>query len=79
MHTHPENKLYTMPNASQKMLIKVTVFTGLDIKKTKTIFLFLNQNRCCGYSKDPSFEHPKHVKKCLKLLCPSQFRFQLTS
>ena len=31
------------------------------------IFLFLNQNICCGYSKEPSqwdgsFEYPKHVK-----------------
>ena len=29
-------------------------------------FLFLNQNICCGYSKEPSqrdgsFEHPKHM------------------
>ena len=32
----------------------------------KIIFLFLNQNICCGYSKEPSqrdvfFEHPKHM------------------
>ena len=32
----------------------------------KFIFLFLNQNICCGYSKEPSqgdasFEHPKHM------------------
>ena len=32
----------------------------------KLIFLFLNQNICCGYSKEPShrggsFEHPKHM------------------
>ena len=38
---------------------------------TKSIFLFLNQNICCGYSKEPfrwdgSFEHPKRM---LKLLC----------
>ena len=31
-------------------------------------FLFLNQNICCGYSKEPShwdgsFEHPKHMLK----------------
>ena len=36
--------------------------------KENLIFLFLNQNICCGYSKEPSqcdgssFEHPKHVK-----------------
>ena len=34
----------------------------------KIIFLFLNQNICCGYSKesshwDGSFEHPKHMFK----------------
>ena len=44
----------------------------------KNYFLFLNQNICCGYSKEPSqwdgsFEHPKHMlqltgKKILKIL-----------
>ena len=33
-------------------------------------FLFLNQNICCGYSKEPSqwdgsFEHPKHMLKLM--------------
>ena len=36
----------------------------------KIIFLFLNQNICCGYSKEPSrwdgsFEHPKHMIKLM--------------
>ena len=36
----------------------------------KIIFLFLNQNICCGYSKelsrwDSSFEHPKHMFKLM--------------
>ena len=37
----------------------------------KTILLFLNQNICCGYSKeepsqwDGSFEHPKHLLKLM--------------
>ena len=36
----------------------------------KIIFLFLNQNICCGYSKeqsqwDGSFEHPKHMFKLM--------------
>ena len=36
----------------------------------KLFFLFLNQNICCGYSKEPcqwdnSFEHPKHVLKLM--------------
>ena len=36
----------------------------------KIIFLFLNQNICCGYSKEPSqwdgsFEHPKHMLKIM--------------
>ena len=36
----------------------------------KIIFLFLNQNICCGYSKEPSqgdgsFEHPKHMLKLM--------------
>ena len=37
------------------------------------IFLFLNQNICCGYSKEPSqregsFEHPKHMLNILDKL-----------
>ena len=36
----------------------------------KIIFLFLNQNICCGYSKEPShwdgsYEHPKHMFKMM--------------
>ena len=44
----------------------------------KIISLFLIQNICCGYSKEPSqrdgsFEHPKHMfkimgKKIIKIL-----------
>ena len=46
----------------------------------KIAFLFLNQNICCGYSKEPSqldcyFEHPKHMfylidKKIIAVLRP---------
>ena len=58
-----------------KVLIK-----GLQIRvcNGKLFFLFLNQNICCGYSKEPShrdgsFEHPKHMfklmgKKIIKIL-----------
>ena len=32
----------------------------------KYFFLFLNQNICCGYSKEPFFfEHPKHMLKLM--------------
>ena len=51
------------------------------------IFLFLNQNICCGYSKEPyqldgSYEHPKHMlklmdKKIFKLICLSKPMFTL--
>ena len=38
----------------------------------KFIFLFLNQNICCRYSKEPSqcndsFEHPKQMLKLMNL------------
>ena len=38
----------------------------LRVCNENLIFLFLNQNICCGYSKEPSqwdgsFEHPKHM------------------
>ena len=46
--------------------------SGLQFKmhNRKIIFLFLNQNICCGYSKEPSqwdgyFEHPKHMFKLM--------------
>ena len=45
---------------------------GLKIRvcTKKLIFLFLIQNICCGYSKEPSqwdgsFEHPKHMIKLM--------------
>ena len=42
----------------------------LIVWNRKIVFLFLNQNICCGYSKEPSqwdgsFEHPKHVFKLM--------------
>ena len=58
---------YHMPN-----LWDVTWYTGSQIKvrNWKLFFLFLNQNICCGYSKEPSrwdgsFEHPKHMFKLM--------------
>ena len=42
----------------------------LRVHNENLIFLFLNQNICCGYSKEPSqcdgsFEHPKHMLKLM--------------
>ena len=42
----------------------------LRLRTQKLIFLFLNQNICCGYSKEPSqwdgfFKHPKHRFKLM--------------
>ena len=52
---------------------------GLRVSNRKMIFLFLNQNICCGYSKESSqsggsFKHPKHIlkvmgKKIFTILC----------
>ena len=46
--------------------------TGLKLRvcNRKIFFLFLNQNICCGYSKEPSqwdgsFEHSKHMLKIM--------------
>ena len=59
---------------------RYTSYTGPQIRvcNRKLFFLFLNQNICCGYSKEPShrdgsFEHPKHklklmVKKIIAIL-----------
>ena len=57
------------------------VESGLQIRvcNLKLFFLFLNQNTCCGYSKEPSrldgsSELPKHMfklmdKKMITILC----------
>ena len=42
----------------------------LRVRNKDLIFLFLNQNIYCGYSKelsqcDSSFEHPKHMLKLM--------------
>ena len=42
----------------------------IRVSNWKLLFLFLNQNICCGYSKEPSqwdgsFEHPKHTFKLM--------------
>ena len=54
---------------SDMTLIQKLPLTGLysRVRTKNIIFLFLNQNMCYGYSKEPSqwdgsFEHAKHVK-----------------
>ena len=50
---------------------KNNVFAGLKLRvRINFFFLFLYQNICCGYSKEPSqcdgsFEHPKHMLKLM--------------
>ena len=48
------------------------ILSGLliSLHTGKLFFLFLNQNICCGCSKEPSqqdgsFEHPKHMFKLI--------------
>ena len=48
----------------------VAEYAALRVCSENLIFLFLNQNICCGYSKEPSqrdssFEHPKHMYKLM--------------
>ena len=51
--------------------IQIFGITGLQIRVHNIFFfLFLNQNICCGYSKEPShwdgsIEHPKHMFKLM--------------
>ena len=62
--------VYTCQNAT---LLEITCHgSGLQIRvrTRKLFFLILNQNICCGYSKEPShwdgsFEHPKHMFKLM--------------
>ena len=60
--------------------------TGLQIKvcNETLFFLFLNQNICCGYSKEPSnwdgsLKHPKHMFKLRdkKIIAISRWKFWL--
>ena len=58
-------------NKSWQTLLCIT-WSGLQIRVNnwKLIFLFINQNICCGYLKEPSrwdgyFEHPKHMFKLM--------------
>ena len=49
----------------------------IRVRNEKFLFLFLNQNICWGYSKEPShwdgsFEHPKHM---FKLMDKKKFQF----
>ena len=43
------------------------MYTGLKLRlrNRKIIFLFLSQNRCCGYSKELFFGHPKHLLRIM--------------
>ena len=57
---------------TQLWIIQIVTFSGLYIRvhNYKLIFLFFNQNICCGYSKEPSqrdgsFVHPKHMLKLI--------------
>ena len=56
------NKLIAKPERSPGLQIRVRI--------VKIFSLFLNQNICCGYSKELSqrdgpFEHPKHMLKLM--------------
>ena len=54
------------------------------MRNENLIFLFLNQNICCGYSKEPScgdgsFEHPKQMFKLKgkKIIIILRYKFLL--
>ena len=61
-----------MVNYCIKFTLILPVFSGLQIRvrNQKLFFLFLNQNICCGCSKEPShwdgsFEQPKQMLKLI--------------
>ena len=58
----------------------------IRVRNWKLIYLFHNQNICCGYSKEPSwwdgsFEHPKHIFKLMdkKIIAILRLMFCLTA
>ena len=61
-------KLYLILNTLYFFFTFLSQFSGLKIKccKSDLNLLFLIENICCGYSKEPShwdgsFEHPQHI------------------
>ena len=59
-------------------------YDGKQSAYQKIIFLPLNQNICCGYSKEPSlrdgsFEHPKYMLKMMskKILTIARRKFSV--
>ena len=59
-------------NLAQMVSKDTLLYTGfqINVSNWKLIFLFLNQNICCGHSKEPSqwdgsFEHPKYMLKLM--------------
>ena len=49
---------------------EITKYSIIRVRTNELTFLFLIQNICCGYSKEPSqwdgsFEHPKHILKLM--------------
>ena len=51
---------------SDQLVTSENSCSGSRVRIRKMIFLFLNQNICCGYSKESSpsrgsFEHPKNT------------------
>ena len=60
------------PEASKSGTFLFYKRAGLQLRVRTKIFFFLllNQNICCGYSKEPShqdgsFEHPQHMLKLM--------------
>ena len=75
---------------SQNLSSVAVMIGALRVKSAyqKMIFLFYNQNICCGYSKetqwDNPFEHPKHMltlmgKKIFTFLRSYQLPLNLTA
>ena len=71
---HPKHMLKVMGKKiftiSHRIFLFKPVLPSWLSCNQKILFLFLNQNICCGYSKEPSqwdssFEHPKHMLKIM--------------
>ena len=59
---------FKLETTTIRLWSKLSKVQDLRVCNENLIFLFLNQNICCRYSKEPSqwdgsFEHPKHMLK----------------
>ena len=63
--------IFSLNSITSHQSLRLSTGPQMRVHNWKLFFLFLSQNICCGYSKEPShrgdsFEHPKHMFKLME-------------